>query len=749
MGKKKSIALIVLNIILLFLAVMQYRDDYYNVSILHKDMQVVPGAEEYVTMPEEGQWHIMFHDTNSFKGICAYSSDRILQRGEYTVTVEYQASEAGTVLQLWDTQSYNPDNTRGCIIQERVLEAGDAEVEIDLVLDQRTNGFSLALREIEGEFELQNINITSRTPFLDAFVFWFIIVFFEILFLFMVGDKQKRMDLFIVLVLAIVTCIPLMNGYQMKDQDDMIVHTGRISAIVEWLQNYSWNQPVMRLDSNAHNGYGYVIPTMYPQLFLLIPALLKCIGVSMLNSIKIFLFLMNLGTAGIAMFSFKRITKNRLVGICSTIIYMFSLYRLIDIYTRAAMGEYLAMVFLPLVLFGLYEIFFGEKKNWFYLTLGITGVVQSHIITTFLVAVLVFSIGIIAVFLMNQKMERILVIIKAGVMTVLLNLWFLVPFAMNYPDMLVGGKNDAFAETTVSLAKIFAVFVESARAQVNENAAKSEMPLAIGLVLTVAIVAGIWSIVSEKEKEWEGNHRYVGYGCLFGGVVSILVSSDLFDWTWIVNNRIGKYFTVMQFAWRFLTLASVFFSLLAGITFYNLLLKEYKNNIIAWLIILAVTCIPSFYYMDSLLYKDTVSKGGMEEWEYHDFLYLPKGGSREILNEKAIIISSDSDVVVSNVKKGYSSYQCEIESRIMSDSQRYLDFPLFYYYGYQAEDENGEILEMQKKSDGTVRVCLEDNTSLVHVQFKEPFLWRVCTMISVIFLVGFVIIMRKREKACE
>jgi len=147
------------------------------------------------------------------------------------------------------------------------------EVEIALNIDERIDGFSVSLSNINGEFELQKIMLLAKKPYIDAFVFLGMIVFFEVLYVFILkADRQKRMDLLVVLTLAIITCIPLMNGYQIKDQDDMIVHAGRIGAIVDWLHNYSWNQPIMRLDSNAHSGYGYVIPTMYPQMFLFVPA---------------------------------------------------------------------------------------------------------------------------------------------------------------------------------------------------------------------------------------------------------------------------------------------------------------------------------------------------------------------------------------------------------------------------------------------------------------------------------------------
>jgi len=111
-SKGKIIGLIAINFILFLVAFRFYEKDYYQSSISSK-MIIAPGAEEYVTWPGEGEYHIKLHDTGSFDNICIFSKDKILKTGEYVLVVEYQANKRGTLLQVWDTKSYNSDNTRG------------------------------------------------------------------------------------------------------------------------------------------------------------------------------------------------------------------------------------------------------------------------------------------------------------------------------------------------------------------------------------------------------------------------------------------------------------------------------------------------------------------------------------------------------------------------------------------------------------------------------------------------------------
>ncbi len=65
----------------------------------------------------------------------------------------------------------------------------------------------------------------------------------------------------------------------------------------------------------------------------------------------------------------KKITRNKLVGTFSAILYMTMPYHLNDMYIRNAFGEYLSFIFIPLVFLGMYNLFHKEKGHWI-LTLG-------------------------------------------------------------------------------------------------------------------------------------------------------------------------------------------------------------------------------------------------------------------------------------------------------------------------------------------------------------------------------------------
>ena len=101
----------------------------------------------------------------------------------------------------------------------------------------------------------------------------------------------------------------------------------------------------------------------------------------------------------ISFYSFKKMFNTAGWGICGTCVYMLAAYRITNLYVRAAIGEYTAMTFLPLVIYGIYRIYFTDKNKKLIdhlpLILGVSGIIQSHILTCEMLAPFVFFFGIV------------------------------------------------------------------------------------------------------------------------------------------------------------------------------------------------------------------------------------------------------------------------------------------------------------------------------------------------------------------
>ncbi len=59
----------------------------------------------------------------------------------------------------------------------------------------------------------------------------------------------------------------------------------------------------------------------------------------------------------------SKLTKNKLTGTLTAVLYILMPYHLNDMYIRNALGEFFSYIFIPLVFLGIYKIFQKEKGD--------------------------------------------------------------------------------------------------------------------------------------------------------------------------------------------------------------------------------------------------------------------------------------------------------------------------------------------------------------------------------------------------
>lgn len=117
----------------------------------------------------------------------------------------------------------------------------------------------------------------------------------------------------------------------------------------------------VRINPLFANGHGQVNPVMYPELFLYFPAVLRLLGVSLILSYQMLCIGLNLTCAWVGYISFRKLFGSKTLGVLMSAFYTLALYRMNNLYMRAALGEWIGMIFLPLVLYGMYALIYEEK----------------------------------------------------------------------------------------------------------------------------------------------------------------------------------------------------------------------------------------------------------------------------------------------------------------------------------------------------------------------------------------------------
>ena len=175
--------------------------------------------------------------------------------------------------------------------------------------------------------------------------------------------KEKENQIFIIIsVIAIViACLPVFSKFCLQGHDSEY-HLLRIEALKDAILK---GVPVLKVNTLFFGDMGYASSMFYPDFLLYIPAVLRAIGFSMKISYHAFIIVCVALTFFFGYYAGKSICKNRYAGLIAAMLVTLCSYHIDDIYVRAAVGEYTAYIFLPLLLYDIYNMCYEEmSKPW-------------------------------------------------------------------------------------------------------------------------------------------------------------------------------------------------------------------------------------------------------------------------------------------------------------------------------------------------------------------------------------------------
>ena len=233
---------------------------------------------------------------------------------------------------------------------------------------------------------------------------------------------EKRFLIIGSLITAVIFTMPYLAKDAVGIEMDTFFHLARIQSMSESIREGNL-YPLIFPDQNG--GYGYGSPLFYCNLFLWPFALLHVLGLP-LSYCWVALILCSSWLTCRTMAGFlNHITKNPVVSLLAAAVYILASYRMTDVYVRGALGEVLAMAFLPVLLQGIYEILFEKNDSIAAFTVGLCGLVFSHNLA-FAMGVVLFLL--ICIIFHRRLTERsVSAFARAAVLAFLLSAWFTLP----------------------------------------------------------------------------------------------------------------------------------------------------------------------------------------------------------------------------------------------------------------------------------------------------------------------------------
>ncbi|MBQ8281156.1 MAG: hypothetical protein IJZ25_01975, partial [Lachnospiraceae bacterium] len=475
--------------------------------------------------------------------------------------------------------------------------------------------------------------------------------------------KNEKLTIGLLLIVTgIIVSLPLFgNTLFSVPVQDTFFHTQRIWSIKNALAE---GQFPVRIYSEIYDGYGYGASLFYPDIFLYFPAFLCLVGMPLVVSYNVFLILINFATITIAYYSYTKISESAIIGALAAVLYTLSTYRLVDLYTRGAMGEDLALIFCPLALCGLVLLKRGAYGKWWILALAYTGLLQSHMLSFVMMAVVAALYAVLHLkYFLNIK--GITSIVKAVLILILLNAWFLIPL-MQVMDINVIAflGTDSFWQTDASLVQLFDVeFLSAGGHEVYNSGIADSMPKTPGILLLIGAILAVFALVLYIDKINGGERKRI-WGYLIPGAFATLMITNLFPWGLIRKiSVLRSFFEKFQFTWRFNILSVLFLSLAAAYGFYYFFIKEegtagreetkYKVLIVIGL----VACFSAMIFMNQFV-KQAEQFGNEQVMEngYMDRLYVVPGFPYDRDGE---IDSNLVSIEFSNIRRESRVVSCE------------------------------------------------------------------------------------------
>lgn len=525
---------------------------------------------------------------------------------------------------------------------------------------------------------------------------------------------------------------------------DMDFHTARIWSLAEGIKNGHWIVPIQ---TEMVNGYGYATPLFYSQLFLYIPAFLYCLGVPLQVSYQIYAILINAASCLICFYCIKELFRNKRFALFGAVLYTLSSYRLADVYTRASVGEYTAMAFLPLVLYGFARVYMAEEKkitwrDYMPIVIGLTGIIRCHILTCELTALCILLFCLLTI-KKTFRPQRFLALVCAALITFAVNAAFLIPFlsSMTMNLNVKANQVNQIQEQGTYLVQALGLFMTATGGSVKGTL--DEMPMSVGFSLIIGI--GIVLYCCAKKYDWEiERDKMLQFGTYCAGfaVLSILFSLRFMPWDSIrnISGMIAKVLCMIQYPWRYYAFATVFgvFAAVTGVK----VISEYKGSVTVKLccgIMLLFTVLNAgLFFRDFANEAKTITAYGAMPTEIGYGEYLPTGTVIEELKVRKIA-TDEASVTVSGYQyiDGITTFSCKNQSK----EEKVVEIPLLNYDYYHAYDKNsGQEFAICNGHNNYVNIVISPQyEGEIEVRYVIPLLWKVGYLLSVLSIAGLII----------
>lgn len=687
---------------------------------------------------------LLIQEVMANAGVIAKTPQYVMNKGSYTIRMQYIAEGEDSVVELWEQANK---------IAAWQVDPKMREFSADFTLSKDAKQLQVRVNYGgKGNLTIQSLEIVPHTLFYTDT--YFCILVFLVLnglgCLYLRRQKHcitqdKFLDYSIIMGVVLLATSPMMQTY-LYNGDDLCYHLARLEGLKDGILD---GQIPVNILPDGLRGNGY-LNAMYPYLFLYIGAFLRICRVSLALSYKVIVFLANLGSAVCAYVAMKSMIKSRRSVILAVVLYTLMPYRFTNIFSRGDLGETLALVFWPLVIAGLYHVIMGDRKKWYYLVIGFSGALQSHILSAaFVAAVCVITALMYCGRILREHRYR--EIGKAAGLSLLLNAWYLVPFLYYY-----------FGETIAKDVLRWSGYFEQSINPSNLTQTLSlynKQYFSLGLALFGCIGIGIVYLLYERRGRLTEQEGFLMYLLLLGAVLTFMITGYFPNRVLMENDVFENIATMLQFPWRFLGPASTCFVFVGAIGLSRSeILKPYRNYVFALLVglnLLVIVSVPADNnHMPYDNAQAVASKGHESKLITNIGMFYPHewrlDGASDDKLVTSVVVSDMNNVTVRDYQKKGTKAAVAYTATV---PDCYVELPILSYHGYRATDENGNALQIERGNGARMRFMTQGDgvEHRIYVQYGPVIGFVIANLVSALTIAGSIwyLVRRGKDRSVE
>ncbi|MDE6913129.1 MAG: hypothetical protein K2P35_05465, partial [Lachnospiraceae bacterium] len=342
------------------------------------------------------------------------------------------------------------------------------------------------------------------------------------------------------------------------------------------------------------------------------------------------------------------------------------------------------------------------------------------------------------------RKSTLLVYVVAVAMTVVVNLFFLVPFldySKNVPVEILNDTEEAAAGTIQGMGAYISQYFMLYQKSFGTSGKNigDRMAITPGIVLMAALFVGIYFCIKYRDK----TIRFI----TLMSVLILWMASNLFPWNFMIHHvPFMGWIEKIQFPWRFLPIAQVLLSLLLCMLFLKMEEEKREHIERVLLILLIVTTAQMFSgVIQERTYVEKYDSAELDSFSLVFGEYVRTG--TDIDSFDGVLYTNNAEIIEGYTRQGkYAIMRCET---IDDSGDAWIELPIIHYKNYAAYGENGIRLGIVDGVNNVVRVMLPDDYSgVVVVTYEIPPYYKVadiCSLAAVILIGAMLFLFHRKQ----